>query len=130
MSGDPTTADDGDSEVRTGAGGNGVVIVNGLGAEVPPPGAGFVTTMSTVRAVVRSEAVRLTVSCVAPCIFVGRGLPPKEAIEDEMKFVPATTTSVAAEPAGIEPGVRAVIVGWPLSTLKVDPEPPLEPPDF
>ena len=130
VSGEPTIADDGEREVNTGGGGNGAVIVKGLGADFPPSGAGFVTTMSTVRTVARSEAVRLMVSCVGPCNFVGRGLPPNEAIEDEMKFVPATTTSVAAEPAGIELGVRAVMFGAPLSTLKVDPEPPLEPPDF
>lgn len=111
VSGDPTVADDGDSEVRTGAGGNGLVIVKRLGAETPPPGAGFVTVTFTSPAVARSAAVRLMVSWVALPTFVGRGLPPNDALDDEMKFVPVTTTVVAADPAGIELGASVVIVG-------------------
>jgi hypothetical protein len=48
--------------IRIGAG---VVIVNGTGAEVPPPGSGFVTNTSKLPAVPRALVGSVAVSCVA-----------------------------------------------------------------
>jgi hypothetical protein len=59
----PTIAEAGATDVNAGAGG--LTTENALAFDVPPPGAGLVTVMFVVPKVVRSVAVRATVSCVA-----------------------------------------------------------------
>ena len=56
----------GDSEVTVGTGLGGVLMVNVSVLEVPPPGAGVTTVTDAGPAVVRSAAVRMICSWVAP----------------------------------------------------------------
>jgi hypothetical protein len=100
-------------------------VLNDAGAEVPPPGGGFVTVIAVVAGLARSAALSETASRVALRTCAGRGLPPNEAVDAGTKFVPVTTTSVAAEPAVTVSGASEVIVGVPTVTPRaISPEPP------
>jgi hypothetical protein len=62
VSGEPTIAEAGATDVNAGAGG--LTTEKALAFDVPPPGAGLVTVMFVVPKVARSVAVSATVSCV------------------------------------------------------------------
>ena len=59
---DPATVEAGEICAVAGAG---LLMLNVAAVDVPPPGAGFTTVTAAVPALVRSEAVIATVSCVA-----------------------------------------------------------------
>ena len=59
---DPAAADEGESPVIAGAGLSVDETVKLKGCDTPPPGAGFVTISGSVPRVLRSDAVRNTLS--------------------------------------------------------------------
>ena len=91
--------------------GNGLLIVNVAAADVPPPGAGFVTVIETVPAVAISAAVIAAVTCPPLTKVVVRGEPLKFTTDVEIRFVPFTIRENAAPPAVAEFGTNEVIVG-------------------
>src|SRR5580704_1521517 len=88
-----------------------LVIVNVEAAEVPPPGAGFVTVTFAVPAVAMSLARIAAVSCVELPNVVARGLPFQFTLELLMKPLPATVRVNAAPPAAVDAGLKLEIVG-------------------
>src|SRR5580704_11128357 len=86
-------------------------IVNGATAEVPPPGAGFVTVTFAVPAVAISLAKIDAVSCIELTNVVTRGLPFQFTLELVMKPPPVTVSVNAAPTAVAEEGFKFEIVG-------------------
>jgi hypothetical protein len=73
--------------------------VNGLAAEVPPPGAGFVTVTLMLPAIAASLA-GIVADRLDPLInVVVSGLPLKFTIDFASKFAPLTVSVKAAPPA-------------------------------
>lgn len=101
----------GDNDVIVGTGLFAAVIVNVAAADVPPPGAGFVTVTAGVPTVATSVAETGMVNCDAFINVVVRAVPLKFTTEVEIKFVPFTTSVNPAEPAAIVLGDNDVIVG-------------------
>jgi hypothetical protein len=87
--------------------------------EVPPPGAGFVTVMLDVPAVVKSLAGMEAVTWVALTKLVVRGEPLKFTIESVTKLVPFTVNVKAASPTFLLVGEMLVVVGTGLLTVNV-----------
>jgi hypothetical protein len=118
----PAKALVGDSEVIAG---NGLFTVNGELADVPPPGAGFVTVTLNVPAVAMSPTVMAAVSCVAFTNVVALAAPLKFTIELETKPVPFTVNENAGPPAVALVGESVAMVGAGLLTANVElPEVP------
>jgi uncharacterized membrane protein YedE/YeeE len=88
-------------------------------AEVPPPGAGFVTVTDGVPAAAISPAVIAAVSCVELTNVVVRAAPLKLTTDAASKFVPLTVNVNAAPPAVALVGESVVIVGAGLFTVKL-----------
>src|SRR5271155_4898103 len=86
-------------------------IVKTATAEVPPPGAGFVTVIFAVPAVAMSLAKIAAVSCIEPTNVVTRGLPFQFTLELLMKPPPVTVSVNAAPPAATDEGLRFETVG-------------------
>lgn len=93
--------------------------VNTCALEVPPPGAGFITVMLNVPAVVRSLAGMEAVTCVELTKVVVRAEPAKFTTELLMKFVPFTVKVKAASPTFLLVGKMLVVVGRGLLTVNV-----------
>lgn len=74
------------------------------------------TVTFTAPAAARSAAVKDMVSWVELWTVVGRGCPPKVAVELVTKPVPVTATLVAPAPAVTLAGERVATVGAGLST--------------
>jgi hypothetical protein len=113
----PAKALVGDSEVIAG---NGLFTVNGELADVPPPGAGFVTVTLNVPAVAMSPTVIAAVSCVAFTNVVALAAPLKFTIELETKPVPFTVNENAGPPAVALVGESVVMEGAGLLTANVE----------
>jgi hypothetical protein len=109
----PARADVGESELIDG---NGLLTVNEELADVPPPGAGFVTVTPSVPAVAISGAVIEAVTCVASTNVVVLGVPLKFTTEPETKPVPFTVSVKAEAPAIALVGESEVIAGAGLLT--------------
>ena len=92
--------------------------LNAAGKDVPPPGAGFVTVTMGVAVVARSAAVTATDSWVGLTNVVVRDCPPNLAVAVRMKLLPDTPSEKAADPAGVEAGESADIVGVGLVEIK------------
>src|SRR5271155_4062251 len=87
------------------------VIVKTVTAEVPPPGAGFVTVIFDMPAVAMSPAKIAAVSCIEFTKVVTRGLPFQFTLELLMKPPPVTVSVNAAPPAATEEGFKFETVG-------------------
>lgn len=99
--------------------GRGLFTVNVAAADVPPPGAGFVTVTLNVPAVAISAAAIAAVNCVALTNVVVFAVPLKLTVEVDTKFVPFTVSVNAAPPAVALLGERVVMVGNGLLMVKV-----------
>jgi hypothetical protein len=106
----------GETDVITG---NGVTTLNGWPAEVPPPGAEFVTVLVAFDAAARSAAVRDTMTCVALVNVVVLALPLKLAIDVGTKPLPVIVTVALDKPTVTVEGARLRSAGAGLSTLRV-----------
>src|SRR5438876_1986368 len=93
--------------------------VNTCALDVPPPGAGFVTVMLKVPAVVRSLAGMEAVSWVLLANAVVRAEPAKFTTEFVTKFVPLTVSVKAPSPTFLLVGEMLVVVGAGLLTVNV-----------
>jgi hypothetical protein len=110
-----------------------VIVGRGLptpkvtGAEVPPPGAGFVTVTLNVPAVAISGAVIDAVTCVALTNVVVAAVPLKFTTEVETNPVPFTVSVKPGPPTSALTGESVVIAGSGFVTVKtvaVDVPPP------
>jgi hypothetical protein len=97
----PTPAELGFSDVAVG---DGLLIVNVSGLEVPPPGAGVITVTVAVPAVAMSAAVTAACKLVLETKVVVRALPFHWTVEEDTKLLPVTVSVNAAPPAVAEPG--------------------------
>ena len=113
----PAVAEVGAAEVRVGA--EAALIVNDTEADVPPPGAGFVTVTGAVPAAAISAAVIAAVNCVAFTNVVVLAAPLNFTTDVETKPVPFTVRVKAAPPAVALVGAREVSVGAGLLMVKV-----------
>jgi len=107
--------------------GTGSLTATPEAAEVPPPGAGFVTVTWNVPALAMSEALMVAVILVAFTKVVVRGDPAQFTTEVLTKFVPFTVRVNAAPPASALLGASEVMLGLGLSTTKAS-EPDTPPP--
>ena len=94
----PTVAEVGASEVSVGA--EAALIANDTDADVPPPGAGFVTVTVAVPAVAISAAVIAAVSCVALTNVVVLAAPLNFTTDVDTKPVPFTVESEGSSSGG------------------------------
>ena len=99
--------------------GNGLLIASVAAADVPPPGAGFMTVIDAVPAVAISVAKIVAVTCVPLLNVVALGDPLKFTVEVEIKFVPFTINENVAPPAVVALGVSDVIVGAGLFATEI-----------
>ena len=113
----PTVAEVGAREVSVGA--EAALIAKDTDADVPPPGAGFVTVTVAVPAVAISAAVIAAVSCVALTNVVVLAAPLNFTTDVDTKPVPFTVRVKAAPPAVALVGKREVSVGAGLLMVKV-----------
>jgi hypothetical protein len=113
----PTAAVLGEIEVAVGTG---LLIVNVLAAEVPPPGVGLNTVTEAVPAVVMSAAVIWACSCVLLTNVVVRSLPFQRTTEVTAKFVPVAVSVKAAPPATALVGEIELRVGTGLVAVMVN----------
>src|SRR5579864_8502249 len=97
----------------------GLLIVNWMFPEVPPPGAGFVTATFTVPAVAISAAAIAAVTWVALTNVVVLAAPLNFTTAPETKPVPVTVGVKAAPPAFALGGAIEISVGAGLLTAKV-----------
>jgi hypothetical protein len=106
-------------DVSVGAGFAAELTVKFAGADVPPPGVGFVTVTGNVPAVAISAAVMAAVTCVELTNVVVAAVPLNFTAEVETKPVPFTVSVNAAPPAVAPEGESDVIVGAGLLTVKL-----------
>ena len=110
----PAVAPVGESDVITRFG---LLMVKGMLAEVPPPGAEFVTVTFEVPAVAMSAAAIAAVSCVELTNVVVFAIPLNFTTDVDTKPVPFTVSVKAAPPAVALGGVIATAVGAGLVTV-------------
>src|SRR5216683_212002 len=91
--------------------GTGLLMVNVAAAEIPPPGAGFVTVTLTVAAVAISAANIAAVTCVALTNAVVFAAPLKFTTAPLTKPVPLRVSVNAAPPAVALVGESVVMTG-------------------
>ena len=113
----PAVAEVGAIEVSVGAAA--ALIVKDRIADVPPPGAGFVTVTVAEPAVAISAAVIAAVNCVALTKVVVLAAPLNFTTDVDTKPVPFTVSVKAAPPAVALVGEREVAVGAELLMVKV-----------
>jgi hypothetical protein len=97
----PAPAELGFSDVAVG---DGLLIVNASGLEVPPPGAGVVTVTMALPAVAISAAVMAACKLVLETKVVVRAFPFHWIFEEDTKLLPVTVSVNAAPPAVAELG--------------------------
>jgi len=112
----PAIALDGEIEITDGTG---LSMVNVLGAEAPPPGAGLVTVILAVPGVAMSAAVIRAVSSVLLTKVVDAGAPFQSTTEVLIKLVPFTVSVNMAPPTVALAGEVELIAGLRLSMVKV-----------
>lgn len=111
-----------DSERSVGAG---LLIVNVMPVEVPPPGAGFVTVTDAVPAVAKSASGTTAVKDVALTNVVVSGVPFQFTTDVPTKFVPVIVSVDPAAPAVTDVCESDVRVGAGLLIAKeIPPEVP------
>jgi hypothetical protein len=91
--------------------GAGLLIVNVLAADVPPPGVGVNTVTDVVPAVAISAAVIWAVSCVWLTNVVGRLLPFQRTTDVMAKLLPVAVSVNATPPAVVLVGLIELSVG-------------------
>jgi len=106
-------------EIKVSVGPAAALIVKDTVADVPPPGAGFVTVTFAVPAVAISAAEIAAVSCVALTNAVVLAAPLNFTTDVDTKPVPFTVRVKAAPPAVALVGEREVSVGAGLLMVKV-----------
>lgn len=99
--------------------GTGLLIVSVTAADVPPPGAGFVTVIEAVPAVATSAAEIMAVTWVALLNVLVLDDPLKFTVEVEIKFVPFTINENAGPPAVALFGTNEVIAGTGLFAAEI-----------
>ena len=112
-----TVADVGVREVRVGA--ETALIANETEADVPPPGAVFVTVTVAVPAVAISAAVIAAVNCTAPTNVVVLAAPLNFTTDVDTKPVPLTVRVKAVPPTVVLVGEREVAVAAGLLMVKI-----------
>ena len=101
----------GDSEVTAGTGLGGVLMLKVSPPEVPPPGAGDVTSTGAVPAVATSAARTAACSWVLLTKVVARAAPFHSTTEPPTKPLPFTVSANAAAPAFTPVGDSEVTAG-------------------
>jgi hypothetical protein len=86
--------------------------------EVPPPGLGVTTFITTVLAAATSEALTCACSSLLDTNSVGSGFPPHSTVEGDTKLLPVTVKVKAFTPAVTVLGLSAVIDGAGLGTAE------------
>jgi hypothetical protein len=93
--------------------------------DVPPPGAGLATEIFRIADTAKDSAGTVKTSWVEDTNTVADWRPLTNALELGRKFVPATTTRVAAVPASMTEGLTNVTAGTKLPTTNdADAAPP------
>jgi hypothetical protein len=105
--------------IKASVGPAAALIVKDTVADVPPPGAGFVTVTFAVPAVAISAAVTAAVNWVALKNVVVLAAPLNFTTDVDTKPVPFTVRVKAAPPAVALVGEREVSVGAGLLMVKV-----------
>lgn len=96
----------------------GLFTSNVAGAEVPPPGAGFCTTIRLAELPVKSAGGSAAVTSVLLTIVVTSGVLFQKATEPARKLVPFTSRVVIIAPAVTLAGLTLAIAGTGLFTGK------------
>src|ERR1700735_2343674 len=86
-------------------------MVKGIASEVPPPGAGLITSTISEPSEVMSAAGTIAVNSVELTNVVGRADPPKLTMELVMKLDPLTVSVKAAPPAAVVFGEMVLTIG-------------------
>ena len=104
-----------------------LLIVNGMPAELPPPGPGFATVTFAVPAVAMSAAVIAAVSWVELINVVALETPLNFTTDIDMKPAPFTVNVKAAPPVVALGGTIEISVGWVSDRehLRADVPPPV-----
>jgi hypothetical protein len=123
---EPAAAFAGEILLSVGTGFAAAVTVNVAAADVPPPGARFVTVTEGVPAVATSIGRIVAVSCVEFTNVVTATSPLNVTRDPFTKFVPFTVNVNDAEPAAIVFGDNELIVGTGLFiwNVRADDVPP------
>ena len=100
--------------------GTGLLTLNVIAFDVPPPGPGFVTVTSIVPAVAMSAAEIVAVSWALLENVVARGAPFQFTTEVVMKPEPFTVSVKAAPPAVALAGEMEVTVGTATNAFRTD----------
>src|SRR5712691_9016337 len=106
----------GEMPVSVGAG---LLTVNSIVPEVPPPGVGLKTATGNVPAVCKSAPVIWALNSVALTKVVGRLLPFQSTTELATKLAPLTVKTNAASPAVLLAGESVLTVAMGLLTMKL-----------
>jgi hypothetical protein len=93
----PAFAVVGESKLKVG---EGLLIVNVIAEDTPPPGAGFTTVSAAVPPTARSKAGTMAVICVPLETVVARATPFHSTSEPTTKFEPVSVSVKPAPPAG------------------------------
>ena len=107
--------------------GPGLLIVNVIELEVPPPGAGLTTVTDAVPAVATFAAGTTAVSLIEDTNVVTSGEPFQLTLDVETKLVPFTVRVNWALPAVAEVGLIELIVGTGLLIVRVSVALPVPP---
>ena len=105
----------GEIEVSTGVG---LLTIKGLGALVPPPGAGFCTVTAVEKLPPIAEAGSVAFNSVALTHRVASAAPFHSTVEEGTKPVPVKSNVCVADPATTLAGSTDAITGGGLSTVK------------
>jgi hypothetical protein len=106
----------GEIEVNTGVG---LVTAKGVGALVPPPGAGFCTATAVAELPAIAVAGSVAFNSVALTHKVASAAPFHSTVEEGTKPVPVRSSVCAADPATTLAGSTAAITGGGLLMVKL-----------
>ena len=105
--------------------GTGLLMLRATPFDGPPPGAGFTTVIEIDPAALMSAAGILAVTWLAFTNEVVRAAPLTLTVEELTKLEPLTVNVKAASPTVLEVGLKVVIAGIGLLTVKlVEPDGP------
>src|ERR1700722_7001885 len=94
-----------------------LAMVNGARLEMPPPGAGLVTSTVSVPSKAMSAAGTAAVNSVALTNALGSADPPKVTTDAVMKPVPVIVSVKAAAPAAALSGERVLTLGMGFDSM-------------
>ena len=104
--------------LRVAMTGNGLLTVNVLEVDVPPPGVGLRTLTEAVPLAAMSDAATMAVSRVAETNVVVRLDPFQRTVEVGTKPAPSTVMTKLAPPTRVELGFMLAIEGTGLFTVR------------